>query len=111
MTTAPEITSVVIDEAHNRSAHSDYVLALTLAVMPKTSDLRLVLMSATGDHQLVRERIPHCQRLVMKGAMHQMRRYFLSQPIERSSNMLNMIAQIVITYHNDRAGKPLVDHT
>ena len=25
--------------------------------------------------------------------------------------MLNMIAQIVITYHNDRAGKPLVDHT
>ena len=26
-------------------------------------------------------------------------------------NMLNMIAQIVITYHNDRAGKPLVDDT
>ena len=25
--------------------------------------------------------------------------------------MLNMIAQIVITYHNDRAGKPLVDDT
>ena len=25
--------------------------------------------------------------------------------------MLNMIAQVVITYHNDRAGEPLVDHT
>ena len=25
--------------------------------------------------------------------------------------MLNMIAQIMITYHNDRAGKPLVEHT
>ena len=25
--------------------------------------------------------------------------------------MLNMIAQIVITYHNDRAGQPLVDDT
>ena len=44
-----EITTIVIDEVHNRSAHSDYVLAL--------------------------------------------------------------IAQIVITYHNDRAGKPLVNHT
>ena len=44
----------------------------------------------------------------MKGAMHQVRGYFLSHPMERSSNMLNMIAQIVITYHNDRAGKPLV---
>ena len=68
-------------------------------------------MSATGDHQLVRERIPYCQRLVMKGAMRQVRRYFLTQPMERSFNMLNMVAQIVITYHNDRAGKPLVDHT
>ena len=48
------ITTVVIDEVHNRSAHSDYALALTLAVMQKTPDLRLVLMSATGDHNLVR---------------------------------------------------------
>ena len=46
-------TTVVIDEVHDRSAHSDYVLALTLAVMQKTPDLRLVLMSATGDHNLV----------------------------------------------------------
>ena len=100
MSTAPalpqdEITTVVIDEVHNRSAHSDYVLALTLAVMQKTPDLRLVLTSVTGDHQLVRDRIPHCQQLAMKGAMHQVKRYFLSQPMERSFNMLNMIAQIV----------------
>ena len=65
MSTAPPlsqdvITTVVIDEVHNRSTHSDYVLALTLAVTQKTPDLRLVLMSATGDHQLVRDRIPHC---------------------------------------------------
>ena len=43
------ITTVVIDEVHNRSAHSDYVLALTEAAMQKNTDLRLVLMSATGD--------------------------------------------------------------
>ena len=64
------ITTVIIDEVHNRSAHSDYVLALTLAAMQKKSTLRLVLMSATGDHNLVRERIPQCQQLVMKGVMH-----------------------------------------
>ena len=71
-----EITTVVVDEVHNRSAHSDYVLALTLAVTQKTPDLRLVLTSATGDHQLVRDRILYCQRLVMKGVMHQVRRKF-----------------------------------
>ena len=29
------ITTVTIDEVHDRSAHSDYVLALTLAAMQK----------------------------------------------------------------------------
>ena len=105
------ITTVVIDEVHNRSAHSDYVLALTLAAMQKKSTLRLVLMSATGDHSLVRERIPHCQRLVMQGVMHKVKRCFLEQPLNRSDNLLNQIAQIVITYHNERVGQPLVDET
>ena len=104
-------TTVVIDEVHNRSAHSDYVLALTLAAMQKKSTLRLVPMSATGDHSLVHERIPHCQRLVMKGVMHKVKRCFLEQPLNRSDNLLNQIAQIVITYHNERVGQPLIDET
>ena len=91
------ITTVIIDEVHNRSTHSDYVLALTLAAMQKTSDLRLVMMSATGDHNLVRERVPQCQQLVMKGVMHKVRRCFLERPLDRSSNLLNQMAQIVIT--------------
>ena len=36
------ITTVIMDEMHNRSAHSDYVLALTLAAMQQKSTLRLV---------------------------------------------------------------------
>ena len=49
------ITTVIIDEVHNRSAHSDYVLALTLTAMQKKSTLRLVLMSAAGDQSCARE--------------------------------------------------------
>ena len=102
---------MIIDEVHHRSAHSDYVLALTLAATQKSADLSLVLMSATGDHNLVRERIAHCQQLAMKGVMHKVKRCFLEQPLDRSSNLLNQMAQIVITYHNERARKPLVDET
>ena len=105
------ITTVIIDKVHNRSAHSDYVLALTLAAMQQKPTLRLVLMSAAGDHSLVRERIPHCQQLVVKGVMHKVKRCFLEQPLNRSANLLNQIAQIVITYHNERVGKPLIDET
>ena len=102
------ITTVIIDEVHNRSAHSDYVLALTFSAMQKKSTLRLVLMSATGDHNLVRERIPQRQQLVMKGVMHKVRRCFLERPLDRSSNLLNQIAQIVITSQNERVGRPLM---
>ena len=105
------ITTVVIDEVHNRSAHSDYVLALTLAAMQKVTHLRLVLMSATGDHSLVTERIPKCQQLVMKSTMHHVKRCFLEQPLDQSHNLLNQMAQIVITFHNERVGRPLVDET
>ena len=105
-----DITTLIVDEAHNRSAQSNYVLILTLAAMQKSSRLRLALMSATGDHQLVEERIPHSQRLIMKGAMRCVRRYFLSQPMERSDNMLTMMAQIMISKHNERARRPLIDH-
>ena len=105
------IATVIIDEVHNRSAHSDYVLALTLAAMQKVSHLRLVLMSATGDHSPVEERIPHCQQLVMKSVMHHVKRCFLDQPLDQSDNLLNKMAQIVITFHNERVGRPLVDET
>ena len=96
---------------HDRSAHSVYVLALTLAAMQKNSDLRLVLMSATGDRNLARERIPYCQQLVMKGVMHKVKRCFLEQPLDRSANLLNQMAQIVITYDNEKVGRPLIDET
>ena len=102
---------MIIDEVHSRSAHSDYVLALTLAAMQKNSDLRLVLMSATGDHNLVCERIPYCQQLVMKGVMRKVKRCFLEQPLDRSTNLLNQMAQIVITYHNEKVGRPLINET
>ena len=47
----------------------------------------------------------------MKGAMHCVRRYFLSQPIEHAEHLLFMIAQVVIGKHNERAGLPLIEHT
>ena len=48
-------------------------------------------MSATGDHQLVRDRIPYCQRLVMKGAMHQVKKDISDISHGRTFNTLNMI--------------------
>ena len=105
-----DISTVIIDEVHKRSVQSDYALALTLASMQTTSRIRLVLMCATGDHKLVEKRIPFCQRIVLSGAMRQIKRIFMEQPIVHSDHLLFNIAQVVIARHNKRAGLPLVEH-
>ena len=43
--------------------------------------------------------------------MHHVKRCFLEQPLDQSHNLLNQMAQIVITFHNERVGRPLVDET
>ena len=43
--------------------------------------------------------------------MHKVQRCFSEQPLDQSSNLLNQIAQIVITYHNERVGRPLIEET
>ena len=62
--------------------HQDEVARLR-AQLQHSKRVRLVLMSATGDHNLVRERIPHCHQLVTKGVMHKVRRCFLEQPLDK----------------------------
>ena len=61
-----DITTVVVDEVHTRSVQSDYTLALTLLAMRGSDRIRLVILSVTGDHDLVNKRIPRRQRLILK---------------------------------------------
>ena len=48
------ITMVIIDEVHTRFVQSDYALAFALLAMQLSDKIRLVLMSAIGDHDLVK---------------------------------------------------------
>ena len=43
------VTHIVVDEVHERSLDSDFLLLLIKRVLPKRPDLRVVLMSATAD--------------------------------------------------------------
>ena len=88
-----DVTTLIIDEVHNPSVQSDYALALTPEATQTTSRIRLVLMSAMGDHELVEKRIPFCR------------------PIVHSDHLLCNITQVVVARRNNRAGPPLVEHT
>ena len=65
-----DITTLVIDEAHTRSVQSDETLAFTLLATQTSDRLHLVIF-ATGDHDLVKRRMPECQRLILRGTMYE----------------------------------------
>ena len=100
-----DVATVICDEVHNRSVQSDYAVALTLAAMQVSGRIRLVLMSAMGDHDL-----PFCQQVVLTCMMHKIHRIFMSQPIRRHDQLFFNMAQVIIARCNERAGLALV-HT
>lgn len=54
-----EVTHVIIDEVHERSIDSDFLLIILKSLLARRKDLRVILMSATVDAEKV-----HCLRFV-----------------------------------------------
>lgn len=50
-----EVTHVIIDEVHERSIDSDFLLIILKSLLARRKDLRVILMSATVDAEKV-----HC---------------------------------------------------
>lgn len=64
------ISHVVVDEVHERDINTDLLLALLRSSMEENSDLRLVLMSATGDKQRLAQYFGGCAVIQVPGFMH-----------------------------------------
>ncbi|HVR43004.1 MAG TPA: ATP-dependent helicase C-terminal domain-containing protein [Thermoanaerobaculia bacterium] len=65
-----ELTTVVIDEFHERSIHADLGLALARQAMLARDDLRLVVMSATIDAEPVARFLGGCPIVRVEGRLH-----------------------------------------
>jgi ATP-dependent helicase HrpB len=65
-----DVTTVVIDEFHERSIHADLGLALARQAWRARSDLRLVVMSATLDAGAVAAYLDGCPIVTVPGALH-----------------------------------------
>ena len=65
-----DVTTVVIDEFHERSVHADLGLALARQAWLARSDLRIVVMSATLDPQPVSAFLGDCPIIDVPGSLH-----------------------------------------
>lgn len=64
------ISHVVVDEVHERDINTDLLLALLRSSLEENPDLRVVLMSATGDNQRLAEYFGGCPIVKVPGFMH-----------------------------------------
>lgn len=64
------ISHVVVDEVHERDINTDLLLALLRSSLNKNPDLRVVLMSATGDNQRLAQYFGGCPIVKVPGFMH-----------------------------------------
>ncbi|KAL2097256.1 hypothetical protein ACEWY4_006463 [Coilia grayii] len=73
------VSHVVVDEVHERDVNTDLLLALLRSLLPHNPQLRLVLMSATGDMQRLAEYFGGCPVVRVPGFMHPVRDRYLEE--------------------------------
>ncbi|KAJ0058715.1 hypothetical protein NL108_000403, partial [Boleophthalmus pectinirostris] len=118
------ISHVVVDEVHERDINTDLLLALLRTGLEENPDLRVVLMSATGDNHRLSHYFGGCPIVKVPGFMHPVRDRFLEdvlremgrpllrQDEETDSEMekddtvldLDLVADVI--EHVDKCGEP-----
>lgn len=71
------ISHVVVDEVHERDVNTDLLLALLRSSLKENPDLRVVLMSATGDKRRLSDYFGGCPIVKVPGFMHPVKDQYL----------------------------------
>jgi HrpA-like RNA helicase len=71
------VTHVVVDEVHERSHFSDFLLVILREILKKRKDLRVILMSATLERSLFQQYFNNCPCIEIEGRTFPVEHYFL----------------------------------
>ncbi|XP_015812278.3 ATP-dependent RNA helicase DHX30 isoform X2 [Nothobranchius furzeri] len=111
------ISHVVVDEVHERDVNTDLLLALLRSSLDENPDLRVVLMSATGDNQRLAEYFGGCPIVKVPGFMHPVKDHYLEDVLREMRRPLSrdkgadeaapdpdLVADVI--EHIDKHGEP-----
>lgn len=88
-----QVTHVVIDEVHERSEESDFLLLILKELLVKRKDLRVILMSATLNASLFSNYFNNAPVLEIPGRTFPVEQVFLEDILERSGFVLEPDSQ------------------
>ncbi|KAK1800697.1 hypothetical protein P4O66_005523, partial [Electrophorus voltai] len=83
------LTHVIVDEVHERSVQSDFLLTILRDLVQKRSDLQLLLMSATADCGKFASYFNHCPVLTIPGRTFPVQVYHLEDVVEATGYILD----------------------
>ncbi|XP_018423692.1 PREDICTED: ATP-dependent RNA helicase DHX29 [Nanorana parkeri] len=82
------ITHVIVDEVHERTVQSDFLLIILREILHKRSDLHLVLMSATVDSDKFSSYFSHCPIIRISGRTYPVEVFHLEDTVEETGFVL-----------------------
>ncbi|XP_077141111.1 ATP-dependent RNA helicase DHX29 isoform X1 [Ranitomeya variabilis] len=82
------ITHVIVDEVHERTVQSDFLLIILREILHKRSDLHLILMSATVDSDKFSSYFSHCPIIRISGRTYPVEVFHLEDVVEETGFIL-----------------------
>jgi len=80
--TLPQYSTIIIDEAHERTVLTDLLMGFLKELLTKRSDLKLIIMSATLDAEKFSKFYDDAEILYVEGRMYQVSRMYLDKPVD-----------------------------
>ncbi|KAG7209519.1 hypothetical protein KM043_015604 [Ampulex compressa] len=72
-----EFSHVIIDEIHERTTESDFIISLLKLIIPKRPDLKILLMSATLNSEQFSNYYDNCPMIHIPGFTYPVQEYYL----------------------------------
>jgi pre-mRNA-splicing factor ATP-dependent RNA helicase DHX15/PRP43 len=97
--TDPTLTNysvIVLDEAHERTVQTDILLGLLKAMLPKRPDMKLIVMSATLEHEKFKTFFPDAPLMKVPGRLHHVDINYSEQA---SSDYIDAAVQAAVRIH------------
>lgn len=80
--TLPQYSTIIIDEAHERTVLTDLLMGFLKELLKKRSDLKLIIMSATLDAEKFSKFYDDAEILYVEGRMYKVDRMYLDKSVD-----------------------------
>jgi len=99
-----EVTHIIIDEVHERSIESDFLLIVIKSLIQQRKDLKVVLMSATLDTEKISNFFGGCPFLSVPGRTFPVQVNYLEDAVELSGWHIDESSQYAIRPRSMKSG-------